>query len=345
MWPREFPKAVLPCPVCQSDKHVQNKGWRTPRRIIGLEDVQYFAMRQYQCRSDFCGKKWFTGAHKDVVNQFPKYIKENFPVVLTHKSGVTRKLADLLLSSGQASEAPSIGGVHEMLETWHLGKYYSLRARFLSRSHCGRFEGQTSLEFNTRAQQFSSFSDPEGYAVFVPSTSFLHSVLHEILCDQEPWLDKMQQMTDGQILYGDANYKWAKLIWANGVQCFDALYTLMNEVNQVVKQELVQDSENRCLKQGLHDIAGRQQYHGMAPVELVFVDNCCHARSSILEALPGLASCENEREAKSGSCRGNRNRRLKSLEFPQDDVGTPKVGTTISQSITSDAYQPVTFSL
>jgi len=74
-------------------------------------------------------------------------------------------------------------------------------------------------------------------------------------------------------------------VQADGTNPFQQLVTVMNEKNQVIKQEATQESENEHLESMLNEVLYRSTKNELPKPNLVYVDNCCHAKRAIQRGL------------------------------------------------------------
>lgn len=111
---------------------------------------------------------------------------------------------------------------------------------------------------------------------------YLREMYNRALADKEAFMEKSMQAIGGNVLKADGNYEWTKNVQADGVRVGNELITVMNERNQIVKQEVTQESENEHLENMMVEIRGRSKNNSqLLSTEIVYVDNCCHARSAI----------------------------------------------------------------
>lgn len=89
---------ALPCPICRHARYVTLLGWNPngPRRVKVHGDVWYILCRRYSCGGDG-GKNHaagltFLGYDREVVEQLPYCLQQQFPVHFTQKWAIEKKL-------------------------------------------------------------------------------------------------------------------------------------------------------------------------------------------------------------------------------------------------------------
>ena len=214
-----FPTLTLTCPAgcCKQDKVGNDKkeepillslkGWAPCRRVIAHDRVYYVRSRLYRCNK--CRKVF--NAHCDqLMNSYPYEVKESFPAVFSHRSGLDKRVVDMmppLIASAVTTESltAAIAESHSK-RYWRLHLAYmaccksileffkksaksdapiknSYRSKLLS-AYSLRF-GVTDkdvlaktnalcLKLGVLFPDFSSFKDLNGYRGHIPSGVFLY---------------------------------------------------------------------------------------------------------------------------------------------------------------------------
>ena len=79
---------------------------------------------------------------------------------------------------------------------------------------------------------------------------------------------------------------------ANHSRIFEALYSVMNEIGQVVGYWMTHGSSIEEVKPELRSIANRYE-DGRGP-EVFYTDRCCQERQSLTDCMPSLGVEDNE---------------------------------------------------
>lgn len=159
----------------------------------------------------------------------PHFIQEAFDFVLTKKSGIKKTILrdigdDIIHGKG-------FKACQEALLQRHLLRFYQTQAQYYSAIHSIAFSSQSRI-LNQQHQNvllcppiFSKFHDAEGYNGFVPSSAYLETVWFiwmesvvvfrdsQVSWTRDTFIQRSQQMIDGQIWCGDASHKISKLVY------------------------------------------------------------------------------------------------------------------------------------
>eukprot|EP00903_Cladosiphon_okamuranus_P019959 g18342.t1 len=315
-FPHAFPEGRLPCPRCESTTNVIVKGFtqKCSRRAI-LRDsccdlVGYF----YHCNG--CQRKnkgvskdqrvpeSFSSWDSEVLKLLPLFVRESFPFILTRKSAihldVLEELTDNLVNGkGFAASRAALEQAHQ--KTFHTRelKYYNM---LLWR--------RQNVVLPTTARDFGSFSDPDGYDGFVPSTHYLSSswcdgmqsrpvakidklvrgVEGEASWSREMFCHLRQQGIDGKVLKVDGSHKYVKLVrvfdsgGAGGTKPVYCVMTFFNEFEQVVFQKALQSASLREIKTDVKTLfATRYKGRGFKLPTVLYTDMCCEDRALMAE--------------------------------------------------------------
>lgn len=133
------------------------------------------------------------------MNSLPAYLRLTFPAILSRKSGLSQNVLTMLRVGNQHKMGPS--DVRAMLYEMHTRRHNILLLRYLESA----FEQERGLEMfksgplqstlhnfaeARRIPTFGDLADPQRYAGFVPSVSFLTAMLNKAVERDEPDADQ-----------------------------------------------------------------------------------------------------------------------------------------------------------
>ncbi|CAN0058233.1 unnamed protein product, partial [Ectocarpus fasciculatus] len=197
VWAPEFifPGVSVPCPTC--GHKASSNGWnpKQPRRVFLEDDIGYLIGFRYTCNR--CSnsnksngynkghkkrlKASFNAWDKGVLARLDSYVSNEFPFVLSRKSGVAKsvvaRLADDLLN-GKGFSATS-----KFMREAYMNSYMTKYQSYVSLvNHCrGSISEQLragGAEGGTRIPTFGDFSDRQGFNGAWPSDTYLRAVWH-----------------------------------------------------------------------------------------------------------------------------------------------------------------------
>lgn len=284
----------LHCPTCGSANVVMD-GYTDFRRVVDLDDCLFVIGRRYRCKhthKNNCFAAW----DKKLLRGAPPYVREAFPVILTHRLGVTKQLFDLLRTMYEGGRG--VGPFADLVRENHRRAHHRKELAFLSRlaDHvCPPVAGdQTQLTQNydpNKLPRFSTFADPAGYNGCCGSRSFYRSVYTASMEELEPLMKARSALLSARILSGDHFFKILRCNFTfHGRRLFMAAYSLVNENTEVMATLLTQSKSLEELRQMLEGVQRRMIALGLPPlqVEVFFTDNPT-AEASFLEGIfPGL---------------------------------------------------------
>ncbi|KAI8146810.1 hypothetical protein BJV82DRAFT_599948 [Fennellomyces sp. T-0311] len=118
---------VLHCPACDNKK-LQSHGWATApcaRRILDLNSDFYLMSYRYKCPN--CKKTYF-GHDQAIRDTLPTALAEEFPAVLSHRSGISRSTLDLM----QSCSSSAIGPFTRIIKEHHALRSARLKLQYLA---------------------------------------------------------------------------------------------------------------------------------------------------------------------------------------------------------------------
>ena len=283
------------CPTCGTAAVNQN-GWSTFRRVIDLDECILVVCRRYRCTKKHKGKCFLSWDAK-LLEKAPPYIKHAFPILFTHRLGVTQAVFDAMRSwtASGGGFGPFADFVREQHTRMHHRKelaYLSRLSDVMAESPFGepRVSGCTS-ETAARFPRFPHFSDSYGANGCHGSKNFFRSVYTRGMRRLEAKIKKRCAMIPARMLSGDHFFKIVKCNFLfKGKKLFMAAYSLVKEHTEVMATVLTQSKSLEELRQMLVSVQQRMIALGLpAPhIDVFFTDNPT-AEASFLEGVyPGL---------------------------------------------------------
>ncbi len=110
------------CPHCSGSK-VESKGWMEnpiARRVVDVNDCFFLSARRFKCLETSCLKS-FTSTNSEILKKFPETAQQQFPAILTARSGVSIKLIELLRSV--QAESVGVDAFRRLLTDNHMRLY------------------------------------------------------------------------------------------------------------------------------------------------------------------------------------------------------------------------------
>ncbi|KAI8641631.1 hypothetical protein BD408DRAFT_205772 [Parasitella parasitica] len=121
-----------------------------------------------------------------------------------------------------------------ILQELHTKRYDTLQYQYLA-NYKFRVDNPGLRSLAVPAPEFSKFNDKNGYNKYYPSANYINFVYTSLMKVFRQHLDNHIMKVDGAILKGDHTFKAASNISSikNGVNVFDALYTVTNEYEEI----------------------------------------------------------------------------------------------------------------
>jgi hypothetical protein len=192
LWLPHFLVKTVACPKC--GKELEKNGIAAPRRIVDIDSCFWLLTWRYQCRP--CATH-FQGWSTDLLETLPRYIRLAFPAFLSYRSGISTALTQLLRTCYQHKMGAA--SIRALLLEMHTRKFdqrctqyleagleVELRNRSVIEAQSTTGRRQTSLNDtfgypDPKMPFLGSFWDTNGYAGFVPSTSYLIDVYNKLV--------------------------------------------------------------------------------------------------------------------------------------------------------------------
>lgn len=290
-----FPDGVLPCPnsSCRryrSSEDVASEGLNPygPRPVYGYDDLYYVIAKRYRCKA--CNTS-FNGYDSRLLDILPRDIAAKFPALITQRAALDLSVLRDCRHISTDSPGGGFGFSQRMIASRYLFKYMTARRDWLSHVHRQKEAflrpGSSMPVYGINFLQkdlplsFPEFDDPYGYGSHIPSAAYLESAVLVDLKSRQPFIQRHQQMVDGEIWKADACLKLAKVIRSQSQTVFSSLYTVMNEYRQILGQWFLETGLFEELKGGLEGLLTRYKSHGFRLPQVVYSDNCCFEREEI----------------------------------------------------------------
>ncbi|KAH8109627.1 hypothetical protein DFH11DRAFT_1474484, partial [Phellopilus nigrolimitatus] len=277
-----------PDPSCKKLGSLISKGWNSnpvARRVVGLSSNYYVMTQRVACSMSAskhgCGKT-FNLTDPGILSQLPKALAESFPALLTARSGIDKELM-ALLRAGIANRLCANSWT-SILRELHVRRRDILELQYL---HFIKLSPQLGTKAFT---PFSSFSDKNGYAGFVPSRWYISRVYADYMGCIRDVLDQCMSALPGGILKWDHSFKIVKCMSKiDGVPTFAALFTIVNELEQIRYQAFVPTKSLSHVESAFEAIVASLKSHGLPEPFLGFTDNVPHDAHIIMNAVPSFA--------------------------------------------------------
>jgi hypothetical protein len=286
-------------PECQYYKDLSHamtvKGWNDnpiARRVVGLDQNYFIITKIIHCRkipnsdSSGCGKS-LNYYDPGVLSQLDPVLVAEFPACLTHRSGIDKTLM-ALIRAGLAHRLSS-SAWSKVLREIHVREHDLREIKYLQAI-------QRDIKFKRNHgyrvpsyQPFSTFNNKSEYAGFYPSRWFINRVYMDFMEEIRPALNQCLSALTGYIIKWDHSFKLVKYMTKlNGIATFAALFTLVNEFEQIRYQAFAPTKALNHLKAGLEEMVASLRAHGLAEPILGYTDDpACDIRT-FLECIPSL---------------------------------------------------------
>ena len=226
-----------------------------------------------ECKNERCSFSSVANGEQ-IIHQLPKFLQCQYPGYMTHRSGISKIVGDLLRPCMQNSVGPK--RFQKILRELHKLKHARSEFQYLN---AAIFRGgnpaisQYFTNYNV-IRAFSDFDDKNGYGGFIPSPQYFRSFYTSYTEEIRYLLDKQMMVLDAKYLKGDHSFRIIKLIGkVDGASIFTALYTIVNEYEEVRLQYLVPTKSLAHLKYAFNAVRRPLEFYGHGQPEIFFTDN------------------------------------------------------------------------
>jgi len=243
----------------------------------------------YQCTKNEC-KRSFSGCDQGIVKQLNPGHQRAFPAILTHKSGISKNLFDMMRPLFQHGVGPH--RLSKVIRIVHAQRFDELQFVYYS-SLCD-YKPSVADQLLRRDipiifEQFSDFSDKSKYNGYVPSSNYLSHVYSSMLAEYRPFIDQHTSQLDGTILKLDHSFKIIKHMGKiNGISNFNALFTVLNEYEEIRMQLLVPSKSHNCLRSSFDNMMESYRKYNLPMPQVAYTDNVSGDRKFLEEVIPSL---------------------------------------------------------
>jgi len=271
------------------------KGWNddpVARRVVGLDQNYYIMTMRIQCRARSdqpalggCGKS-YNLYDPLVLEQFDSRLVASFPAFLTHRSGIDKTFMTLIRAG--MSHRVSASAWSAILRELHVREHDLCELQYL---HTIQMHVKQAVNQNEPKAYlpFSEFDDKGGYAGFYPSRWYITNVYVDYMEHIRPILDQCMSALTGHVIKWDHSFKLPKyLMKLDGVMSFAALFTVVNEFEQIRYQAFVPTKALSHIRSGLEAMVKSLSDHGLAQPVLGFTDNVASDAATFLQCIPSL---------------------------------------------------------
>jgi len=136
---------------------------------------------------------------------------------------------------------------------------------------------------------FSPFQDQNGYAGLFPHCTYITTIFIDYIDHIHPILDQCISALPAHIIKWDHSFKVPKyLMKLEGAVTFTALFTLVNEYEQIQFQAFVPTKSLAHIRTGLETMIKSLENHGHPLPILGFTDNVASDYTTFLQCIPSL---------------------------------------------------------
>jgi len=294
LWARDQCGHAPSCPECS--KELQHWGF-TRKRVLTFDMTSTWCISKRfichnctSCQAGTSSRVW-QGWDPKIREGLPSGIQSIFAFHVERKALIDVRLTDELTCL--VLNRTSIAAYASLLQERAMRVYLSLEVDWKLRLFAAKsarppqhpFEDKVNADgpgnpppLPPQVVDFSDFGDESGYCGWYPKQKMLQRLLRAELERLEKLWTREIQMVGGQILKGDHSRKTAKLIRLKGTRVFKAVYSLMNEYNQICGIWFCTGESTDELRGVLGGVAERYKMHGLAGPLLFYTDSCCKER-------------------------------------------------------------------
>ncbi|KIK69404.1 hypothetical protein GYMLUDRAFT_237207 [Collybiopsis luxurians FD-317 M1] len=263
------------------------KGWNTTpiaQRVIGLSENYYIMTKCIYCKG--C-KVSMNGYDPRVMKQLSIELVEEFPAFLTKWSGMDKELVEFIRTG--ISPGVNANMFATIIRTAHMQKYDHSKLKYYHAATAANADADAKNIDRPRFKAFSGFADKKGYNGHYPSRWYINAVYVDYIQCIGPILDQCMASLTGTILKWDHSFKVPKfLMKVNGEPVFKALFTIVNELEQIRYQFFVPTKSQSHLREGLEAIAKSLKDHGLAEPVIGYTDVPAVDMAIFTECFPSL---------------------------------------------------------
>ncbi|KAJ7572428.1 hypothetical protein C8J56DRAFT_759951, partial [Mycena floridula] len=241
----------------------QNPIARRVRDLLG----DYFLLRvRFRCdektKVKGCGRS-YQATDPHIIQQLPRHIQEAFPAFLTERAAADKSMVAVMRSTfaNRFGPEPFASLMGEMRYLQHAQRELIYLSTCLSHPPL-------------KPQSFSKYDDPLRYNGKHPSNQYCKAVFVDWMREHSVFFDRAMACLPGGILKGDHTFKVAKYISClSGEPAFEAMYTLVNEWEEIRAQSLTISKSLSVVQDMISDVSKGLEAHGHPPTYQMYTDN------------------------------------------------------------------------
>lgn len=269
------------------DKPMSPKGWNTSpiaRRVIGFSENYYIMTKRIYCKSCNTSMNCYDPR---VMKQLSPELAEEFPAFLTKRSAMDKQLLEFIRSGMTLGVNANMFST--MIRTAHMRKYDHSKLKYYYAIASENAKADAKQIERQTFKPFSAFSDKSGYNGHYPSRWYISAIYVDYIQCIRPMLDQCMAALTGTVLKWDHSFKVLKfLMKINGEPVFKALFTIVNEFEQIRYQAFVPTKAQSHLREGLEAIAKSLKDHGLAEPVIGYTDVPASDMSIFTECFPSF---------------------------------------------------------
>lgn len=199
----------------------------------------------------------------------PKSLAVEFPVVLTHRSALSKPI--LALERALFQKGLGSSQFCEIIKTLHLRHFDQLHLQYLDMI----YDNQNSNPWKNQIfRPFSQFADSQGYAGYVPSSRWFRDFYDQFIESHLPRINQYSAMLSARICAIDHSHKITKhIVMINGVPVFVGLLTVTNEYGEIHVLALVATKAHAQFEIALLNMGQSLELYDHEPPSYFFTDN------------------------------------------------------------------------
>ncbi|KAK7005521.1 Werner syndrome ATP-dependent helicase [Favolaschia claudopus] len=291
---------ILKCPRVNCTGRLTRKGYNsnpTARRVRGLHR-DYFLTNRLECNLAACGKS-YQGTDPRIVSQLSRELQESFPAFITARAAIDKNLLSLMrgVFNSRCGPKPFSDVLSEMHHLDHAQRELIYVAALRS----------SPTPIPASPEQFSTYDDKLRFCGSTPSANYCKAVFVDWMQAHRQYHDRVTASLPGKILRGDHTFKALSILslcvvsssraflqlikllaLLNGVPTHVALYTVVNEWEEIRGQYLVLTKELAYVEECYKKMMRSLELHGHEPTQLMWSDNARAERAFHERCIPSL---------------------------------------------------------
>ncbi|KAJ7587518.1 hypothetical protein C8J56DRAFT_786255 [Mycena floridula] len=272
-------------PVPCKGKLIRHEYPVRPRCIIDFEESFYLIGMRYRC--NLCHpRSTFQSWDARVLSLVPSTLAEQFPAMLSHRSGISKKLFAMMRCSFQNGVGAKQFSYN--LNVLHRRRYEMLEVQYMETILA---RAETSAGRSRTYLPFPEFEDkgPNRFNALIPSGQWLRDMYDKFIESHEKEFDQHTSTLGSDIYAIDHSHKIVKHIGKiEGQRVFDALLTVTNGMGQIRVCDLVPTKAHSQFTDHLARMNESFKIYGLPKPKVFFTDNLWGDKRMLEESFPSL---------------------------------------------------------